>query len=59
MKKCPVGIFMYVKDGLAKLDFTCPDCGKYFEGVIIGGKNEPTKCECGCELEKVKIFPSE
>ena len=59
MKKYPVGISMYVEGGLAKLDFTCPDCRKYFKGVIIDGKNEPTKCECGCEFEKVKIFPSE
>ena len=56
MKKMPVGIFMYVEDGLAKVDFSCPVCGKEYNKIVIGGKNEPTKCDCGCEFEKIRYY---
>lgn len=55
MKKFPVGIDMFIKDGLAMVDFSCPDCGKKYEDVVVGGINEPEECECGCELHKIRF----
>lgn len=59
MKMYPVGVDLYIEGGLAKVDFSCPNCLKKYEGVIIGGRNEPEKCECGCEFEKVRFGSDE
>lgn len=50
MKKIPLGTFLYIKDGLAKIAFICPDCGKSHENVLVG---KPFKCECGCDIHTV------
>lgn len=55
MKKNPIGIYMHFIDGLTAVDFVCPDCYKKYEDIIVGGINEPEKCECGCELRKIRI----
>ena len=50
MKKIPLGPFLYVEDGLAKIDFVCPYCGRIHEGVLVGRK---FLCECGCNIHTV------
>lgn len=55
MRKIPVGIFIYV-DGLAKVDFCCPDCHKSYDGVVIGGADAPKECECGCLFDLEGLF---
>lgn len=42
--------------GLQKIDFSCPDCLKSYDGVIIGGEDAPKKCECGCEFDLEGLF---
>lgn len=46
-KKIPYGTHLHFEDGIAKIDFSCPDCGKYHENVWVGN---PFKCECGCDI---------
>ncbi len=55
MKNNPIGVYLHFIDGLAAVDFVCPDCYKSYKDIIIGGINEPEKCECGCELKKVRF----
>lgn len=55
MRKMPVGIFLYV-DGLAKVDFSCPDCNKSYDGVVIGRSDAPKECECGCLFDLEGLF---
>lgn len=55
MRKFPVGVSLYV-DGLAKVDFSCPDCHKAYDGVIIGGADTPKECECGCLFDLEGLF---
>lgn len=46
-KKVPYGTCLHFEDGIAKIDFSCPDCGRYYEDVWVGN---PFKCECGCDI---------
>lgn len=55
MRKIPVGVLLYV-DELAKVDFSCPDCLKSYDGVIVGGKDSPKECDCGCLFDLEGLF---
>lgn len=35
---------------------SCPDCHKSYDGVIIGGADEPKECECGCLFDLEGLF---
>ena len=62
MRKIPVGVLLYV-DGLAKVDFSCPDCHKFYHEVVVGGIGAPKKCAywhdevcCNTDSEKIADF---
>lgn len=40
--------YMSEKNGLYSVDFTCSNCGKYYEEIMFGAK---IKCECGATID--------